>query len=67
MDFYKQNKSDKIFWVETPDTKGEFLFSFDQKQIFNLFKDYPQKLTKEQKEIFDTENPYWANYFKDRS
>lgn len=66
MDFYKKNKADKVFWLETPDSKGEFVFSFDQKQTFNLFEDYPDKLTKEQKEIFDAENPYWADYFKDR-
>lgn len=66
MDFYKKNKTDKIYWAETPDTVGEFLFSFDKKQVFNLFADYPDKLTPEQKEIFVAENPYWANFFKDR-
>ncbi len=46
---------------------GEHLFSFDKKQVFNLFQDYHYKLTKEQKEIFDKENPHWKEFFKDRS
>lgn len=65
-EFIKNNPTDKIWWVDNPDVKGEFLFSFDQKQVFNLFEDYPWKLTKEQKRIFDKENPYWADFFKDR-
>lgn len=64
--FYKNNKNDVIWWVDNPETKGEFLFSFDQKHIFNMFRDYPHELTKEQKEIFDKENPYWKEFFKDR-
>lgn len=67
IEFYKENKNDKIYWVDNPEFIGEYLFSFDKKKIFNLFADYPYKLTKEQKEIFDKENPYWANFFKDRS
>ncbi|WP_300357023.1 hypothetical protein [Fusobacterium sp.] len=66
-DFYKENKDDTIWWVNDLDTKGEFLFSFDKKKIYNLFADYPYNLTKEEKEIFDKENPYWAEFFKDRS
>lgn len=66
MDFYKNNETDVIYWVDDPETKGEFLFSFDQEQVFNLFEDYPWKLTKEQKRIFDKENPYWVDFFKDR-
>lgn len=65
-DFYKNNDKDQIWWVDNLEEKGQFLFSFDKKHIFNLFEDYPHKLTPEQKEIFDKENPYWANFFKDR-
>ncbi len=64
---YKQNDNNIIWWIENEDKIGEHLFTFDKKKIFNLFRDYPQNLTKEEKEIFDKENPYWANYFKDRS
>ncbi|WP_349763740.1 hypothetical protein [Fusobacterium sp. SYSU M8D902] len=66
-DFYKENKDDTIWWVNDLDTKGEFLFSFDKKKIYNLFADYPHTLSKKEKEIFDRENPYWAKFFKDRS
>ena len=64
--FYKENETDLIWWVDDPETKGVWLFSFDKKTVFNLFEDYPYKLTPEQKEIFDRENPYWVEYFKDR-
>lgn len=64
--FYKENETDVIWWVDNPETKGVWLFSFDKKTVFNLFEDYPHKLTPEQKEIFDRENPYWAEFFKDR-
>lgn len=64
--FYKDNLSDRIWWVDTSDKDGEWLFSFDQKKIYNLFADYPYNLTKEEKEIFDKENPYWKDFFKDR-
>jgi hypothetical protein len=65
--FYKENPNDHIWWVDTADeSKGERLFSFDKKKVFNLFSDYPHQLTPEQKEIFDRENPYWADFFKDR-
>lgn len=42
------------------------LFSFDKKQVFNMFADYPHNLTPEQKKIFDEENPEWCEFFKDR-
>lgn len=65
--FYRNRKRDKIWWVDNPDVIGEHLFSFDKKTVFNLFADYPWKLTKEQKELFDKENPYWAEFFQDRT
>ena len=64
--FYKNNRGDKIWWVDNSDTVGEWLFTFDKKTIFNMFQDYPHKLTPEQKEIFDKEIPYWAEFFQDR-
>ena len=65
--FYKENPNGQIWWVDTSDWDGLFLFSFDRKKVFNLFSDYPHKLTAEQKEIFDQENPFWADFFKDRT
>lgn len=65
--FYKENSSDLVWWVDTSDQDGLFLFSFDKEKVFNLFTDYPNKLTEQEKEIFDKENPYWADYFKDRN
>ena len=65
-DFYKNKKSDKVYWVDKIDSVGQHLFSFDKQTVFNLFADYPHNLTTEQREIFDKENPYWADFFKDR-
>lgn len=64
--FYKENPSDAIWWLDTSESDGLFVFSFDKVETFNLFADYPHKLTPDQKRIFDKENPHWANYFKDR-
>ena len=65
-DFYKNNSTDAIWWVDDTEHVGRFLFSFDKKHVFNLFRDYPEKLTKEQLKIFNSENPYWVEFFKDR-
>ena len=67
MNFYKNNPADKIWWVDDPETVGVWLFSFDKMKIFNMFRDYPQALTKEEKAVFDRENPFWAEFFKDRN
>lgn len=63
-DFYKEDENSKIWWVDNFDVEGEFLFSFDKENIFNFFSDYPQKLTKEQIEIFKKENPELASLKK---
>ena len=60
----KNNTEDIIWGLDNgADTKGEWVFSFDKKRRFNMFADYPWKLTPEQKEIFDRENPYWRDFF----
>jgi hypothetical protein len=66
-DFYKNEPTDLIWWVDNIEETGVFEFSFDKKTVFNLFQDYPWKLTTEQKRIFDKENPFWADFFKDRN
>ena len=64
---YKNNPNDIIQWVDN-DKIGVFEFTFDNGQtVFNMFADYPYKLTPEQKAIFDKENPYWADFFKSRT
>jgi hypothetical protein len=63
--FYKHNEQDAIWWKKS-DAIGEWLFSFDCNKVYNMFRDYPHNMTKEEVRIFDRENPFWADYFKDR-
>ncbi|MDR2964021.1 MAG: hypothetical protein LBU90_10385 [Bacteroidales bacterium] len=67
LNFYKEKKKNSIFWVDNAlYAKGEHLFSFDKKKIYNLFADYPHNMTAEEIAIFDKEEPYWCDFFKDR-
>lgn len=64
---YKNDPDDIIWWVDTSlKGVGECVFSFDKKTFFNMFEDYPWKLTPEQKVTFDEENPFWKDFFSDR-
>ena len=54
--WYKNNETDTIWWKDDPTVIGVWIFSFDKTTEFNMFHDYPYKLTKEQKQIFDKEN-----------
>lgn len=65
-EFYKNEPTDKIWWVDNTETVGERMFSFDRRKIYNLFADYPHALSPKEKAIFDKENPFWADFFKDR-
>jgi len=80
-EFYKESSGDKIWKVthyrlhdkekgfadgNVDQIIGELLFSFDKKNILNLWTDYSDKFTKEQKELFDKENPFWRDFLKDR-
>lgn len=66
IEFYKKNDSDKVWWVDDPEHVGQLRFSFDRRKVYNLFADYPHKLSQEERRIFDAENPYWVEFFKDR-
>ena len=39
--WYKNRTSDKIWWKNTSDPIGEWVFSFDKKTEYNMFADYP--------------------------
>lgn len=64
-ELYQNAPDAPVFWVDN-DEIGVFEFTFDKKVIFNLFEDYPYKLNADQKAIFDSSEPFWANYFKAR-
>ena len=64
--FYKKKDNDKIWSVEQIGYIGKLLYSFDKKNIYNLWTDYPHNFTKEEKELFDKENPYWKEFFSGR-
>lgn len=64
--FYKDGEKSKVWWVDNSnDSVGSYLFSFDKKKVYNLFRDYPDALTKEEKEIFDSSEPYWRDFFSE--
>ena len=37
--FYKNNDTDQIWWVDNPEKIGEHLFTFDKKKIYNLIEE----------------------------
>lgn len=45
---------------------GDYVFSFDKKKVYWLFRDYPWALSHHEKELFDKENPYWKDFFRAR-
>ena len=65
-EWYKNHETDVIWWKDMPEEVGIWIFSFDKKTELNMFTDYPYKLTQEQKRVFDKENPFWADFFKNR-
>lgn len=54
--WFKNEEADAVWWKSDTEAVGEIIFSFDKKKEFNFWQDYPNKLTKEQKAIFDKEN-----------
>ena len=67
--FRKKNENNHIQWVKKVGEKierGPIRFSFDKVKIYNLWTDYLYKLTPEEKEFFDQEQPFWADFFKSR-
>jgi len=65
-DFYKDSEEEEVWWIDKIGVIGEILFSFDKKKIYNLFLDYPHNMTEEEVKIFDSENPFWTDFFSQR-
>lgn len=65
--WFKNEETDTIWWLDNGDEKkGIFIFSFDQKKQYNLFEDYPHNMKPEEVVIFNNENPFWQDFFKER-
>ena len=64
---FKRKKGDKVYWLEQPGVIGDMVFSFDGKKRYNLFRDYPHKLSVKEWLVFNAENEYWKNFFADRN
>lgn len=65
-EFHKHNENDKIWWAVDIEQIGVGpYFSFDKKKIYDRSKDYPDSLSEEEKRIFDSENPDYAEYYRD--
>lgn len=62
---FKKNKKSKVWWVNIYDQDGTFVFTIDKKKFFHLYRDY-SKMSKEEKEIFDKSEPFWAAFFSHR-
>ncbi len=63
---FVQNDDSDIFWTYPIGVSGVHLFSFDQKNVYNLFSEFPYALSDEQVALFCKNEPYWANAFADR-
>lgn len=59
IEFYKKREGDQIWCVRYIGCVGLQSVSFDKKKILHIFGDYPKNFTKEEKELFDKENPDW--------
>ena len=45
---------------------GGVIVTFDKKQFYNLFRDFPHNLTPEQIQILKEDMLYWYDFFKGR-
>lgn len=61
--FYKRSEESEIWWVANKRKKcGILIFSFDKKKVYYYYRDYPQKLSEKEIEIFKKYEPFWANF-----
>ena len=58
---YKESEESQVWWVDNFSI-GEIVFTLDKKKFYHLYRDY-SKMSKEEKEIFDKSEPFWAEFF----
>ncbi len=61
--FEPSEKGSKVLWTYPSNgAMGIWYFTFDKVHLYNFWSEYPYALTKEQKELFDKENPYKSTW-----
>lgn len=60
----KQNPRYNLWDVSCPEMRGSMLFTFDKKNVYGIYSDYPKNLNKKQLEVFDkATNNFWRKYY----
>ncbi len=60
---YRRCKDGKILWVDFEgECTGAMIFTFDKVHFYSFYRDYPDKLTKEERELFLKENPTFKDW-----
>ena len=59
---YRKKHTDTVWWLK--DTSDGQFFTFDRVTLYDLKADYPDHLSAEQKEIFDSENAFLAASYR---
>ena len=67
VEYKKESPGDSVWWVHRSGVVGTMAFTFDKRRIYNLFRDYPDKLSVEEWMAFNRENPYWEHFFRGRN
>jgi hypothetical protein len=63
----KEKPNDSVWWLVEKTEEiddDDYVFSFDKKKRYHLFADYPDKLSPEERAVFDAEFPVWKEYFE---
>ncbi|MCD7975123.1 MAG: hypothetical protein LUF25_04985 [Phascolarctobacterium sp.] len=68
--FWKRSPENKIWGVseviDSDRMPGRILISFDKKKFYNIYGDYPAKMSEEERKIFEKEYPDWVAWLNGR-
>ncbi len=60
--FRTHSANNRVWWTGLADGTSVIFLSFDKKNLYNIYRDVPQKLTEEQLKIFIEDEPFWADW-----